>query len=160
MRLMFPSSSFQNVGPLKSIRTENPHIPSVTSLRANDEYPPISGPIRKHVLDNSHDIPLHLGITRVVHLDGHCHTGNSTPARMWRYQLSRGSGSDHSSRTRCKDHENEYAGTYEWCNRTKSDTESTTSRAQLLSVESVSKQSCAAEFEEIDFCFSNSSRTE
>ena len=63
MRVMLPGTSLQSAGALETVRSENLHLPFIRILRADNRKPPISGPIRKHMLDYRNRVPLHLRIT-------------------------------------------------------------------------------------------------
>jgi hypothetical protein len=71
---MLTGGAFQRVRPLEGIWSSNLHLPPVARLRADDQNPPIPGPIRKRVLNHCSDFTLHCSIARVLHLDRNCHT--------------------------------------------------------------------------------------
>jgi len=83
MWLMRPGRPFENESALEPIRTGNFHLPLVIRLRANDEDPPISRPIRKHVLDDRNHIRPKNRIAGMMHFHDHCHVTreNITDAR-------------------------------------------------------------------------------
>jgi hypothetical protein len=71
---VFPLTAFECIRTLESIRPANLHLPPIIRLRADNQNPPISWPIRQRVLDARNHVCLHVWIASVVHLygDGHC----------------------------------------------------------------------------------------
>src|SRR5579864_9483913 len=73
-RLMLAHRALKRVGTLEGVGPRNLHLPAIVSLRSDDDHPPVSGTLRKHVIHHGGDIPLHLRIARVVHFDRYRHT--------------------------------------------------------------------------------------
>ena len=71
---MLAGRPFQRVRAFEGVWPKNLHLPSVTSLRANNQHLPLPRSIREHVFDTCHHFPLQLEIARIVHLDSDRHT--------------------------------------------------------------------------------------
>jgi len=70
---MLSASTFERVGTLEGIWTENRHLPSVIRLRSQNRNAPITVSFRKHMFDHGLHIPLTLRIAGIVHLYDHTH---------------------------------------------------------------------------------------